>query len=190
MLLVADSNEGSLCSSDEVMTLIEELQYSLGEGPCLDAFDRGAVVLEPDLANPAVTRWPAFSPPAVDAGARAVFAFPISVGAIRLGALDLYQDRPGALDDGQHTRALALAELIATWVLDRQGAAAPGSLAPSLETGADFHFVVHNAAGMISAQLGIGIAEALVRLRAHAFGQDRLVSEVARDVVERRIRFE
>ena len=83
-----------MCTTDEVSTLIEELQYGLGQGPGVEAYHTGRVVLEPNLADPATPRWPAFTPPAIGAGARAVFAFPLRLGAVRLGALNLHRDRP------------------------------------------------------------------------------------------------
>ena len=76
-------------------TLIEQLQYDLGEGPCVDAYQLDRPVLEPDLAEPAAPRWLAFAGPALAAGVRAVFGFPLHVGAVRLGALNLYCDRAG-----------------------------------------------------------------------------------------------
>src|SRR5580704_2698631 len=89
MLMSGDIPRGSLCTTDELSHLIEELQYSLGEGPCVDAYRQDVVVTEPDLADPAARRWFAFSPPAVAAGVRAVLGFPLRVGAVRLGALNL-----------------------------------------------------------------------------------------------------
>ena len=177
------------CRCWQVSNLIEELQYTLGEGPCVDAYRRDEVVLEPDLADPAIPRWLAFTPPAVDAGARAVFGLPLRVGAVRLGALNLYRDRPGPLSDGQHADALVMAEVAARWVLEVQAGAPPGGLARELEVGADFRFVVHNAAGMVAVQLGVSVGDALIRLRAHAFGIDRLLRDVAQDVVDRTLRF-
>ncbi len=82
---------GTVCASDSVMTAIEELQFSTGVGPCVDTFIDGRPVLVPDLAQVVNTRWPAFSIDAVQAGVRAIFAFPLQIGAIRLGALDLYR---------------------------------------------------------------------------------------------------
>ena len=120
---------------------------------------------------------------------RAVFAFPLQVGTVRLGALDLYRDGPGALSDDQHADAMVMADVIANWVLDVQASAPAGSVAEELEHDADFHFVVHNAAGAVSVQLGVSITEALIRLRAYAFSHDRLLREVAEDVVARRLRF-
>jgi hypothetical protein len=97
MLMSGDVPRGSVCSSDEVSALVEELQYMLGEGPCVDAYRQDRPVLEPDLADPVRARWLAFDPPAVEAGVRAVFGFPLQVGVVRLGALNLYRDRLGPL---------------------------------------------------------------------------------------------
>ena len=104
MLMSGDIPHGSLCASDAVSQLIEELQYTLGEGPCVDAYQRDAIVSEPDLADPQTSRWSAFTPPVLQAGVRAVFGFPLRVGMVRLGALNLYRDRPGELSAGAACR--------------------------------------------------------------------------------------
>jgi hypothetical protein len=190
MLMSGDVPRGSLCATDEVSRLIEDLQYALGEGPCVEAHQQDRVVLEPDLADPAAPRWFAFAPAAVEAGARAVFAFPLRVGAVRLGALNLYRDRPGPLNDQQHANALVMADMVAHWVLNAQAAAPPGAVAAELERGANLHFAVHNASGMLSVQLHVSVTEALIRLRAHAFSTGRPLDHVANDVIARRLRIE
>lgn len=190
MLLAEGRPQASICTTDRVSSLIEELQYTLGEGPGVDSHRSGTVTSEPDLAGAAPDRWTAFSPRAVDAGAGAVFAFPIRIGSVRLGALNLYRDRPGLLDDDQHANALVMADVAARAVLAAQADAAPGQLGADLEAGTDQWLVVHQAAGMLSIQLDITVEDALIRLRAHAFGSDRPVTEVGRDVVERRLRLD
>jgi hypothetical protein len=188
MLMSGDIPRGSLCTTDEVSHLLEELQYTLGEGPCLDACQQDQVVAEPDLADPVARRWPAFTPPALQAGVRAVFGFPLRVGTAHLGALNLYRDVPGPLTVDQHADALVVADVTARWVLEAQAGAPPDTVAEELEVGADFHFAVHNAAGIVSVQEGISVTEALIRLRAFAFGSDRLLADVARDVIARTLR--
>ncbi|MEY2420179.1 MAG: hypothetical protein QOI95_246 [Acidimicrobiaceae bacterium] len=189
MLMSGDVPRGSVCSSNDVSTLIEDLQYTLGEGPCIDSYLLEHPVFEPDLADPAVPRWIAFTPPAVAAGARAIFGFPLQVGSVRLGALNLYRDQPGPLTDDQHADALVVAGVAARSVLNMQAQAPPGTTVLDTEGGSDFRFVVHQASGMVSVQLGISVAEALIRLRAHAFGDNRPLVEIAEDVVARRLRF-
>jgi GAF domain-containing protein len=177
-----------LCTTDEVSQLIEELQYTLGEGPCVDAHQQDKVVAEPDLADPVTRRWPAFTPPALQAGVRAIFGFPLRVGTVHLGALNLYRDLPGPLTGDQHADALVVADVAARWVLEAQAGAPVDMVAEELEVSADFHFAVHNAAGMVSVQEGISVTEALIRLRASAFSSDRLLADVAQDVISRRLR--
>ena len=94
MLMSGELPRGSVCTTNKVSALIEQLQYALGEGPCMDAYLEDRPMLEPDLAEPVRPRWLAFTGPAVEAGVRAVFGFPLHVGVVRLGALNLYRDRP------------------------------------------------------------------------------------------------
>jgi hypothetical protein len=187
MLMSGDVPRGSVCSSNAVSELIEDLQYTLGEGPCIDAYNHQRAVLEPDLANPDVARWIGFTPPAVAAGARAIFGFPLQIGAVHLGALNLYRDRPGPLTDDQYADALVVAEVAARAVLDMEAHTPPGVI-PAELTDSDFRFVVHQASGVASVQLGVSVAEALIRLRAYAFAHDRLLTDVAEDIVARRLR--
>jgi GAF domain len=190
MLMFDDQPMGSICSTDDVSALIERLQFDLGEGPCVDAHQQNRPVLEPNLGTPSRPRWLAFSPPAFEAGARAVFGFPLRIGAVRLGALNLYADRPGALSDDQHADALSMSTIAAEMVLLMQAGAPPGRLAAELDAGGDFRSAVHQASGMVAAQLDVTVGQALVRLRAHAFGEDRPLNEIAADVVSGRLRFD
>lgn len=190
MLISGDIPRGSVCTTDAVSSLIEQLQYELGEGPCVDAYHQDRPVLEPNLGDPASPRWLAFTGPAVDAGARAVFGFPVQVGAVRLGALNLYCDAPGPLSDDQHADALLMAGIVAQALMLLQASAPAGTVAAELEANADFQYVVHQASGMVAAQLDASVGQALIRMRAHAFGNDRTLTEVARDVVDRRLRFD
>jgi len=188
MLMSGDTPRGSVATTDSVSTLIEDLQFGLGEGPCVDAYRQDWPILEPDLGSPEVPRWLAFAPPAVEAGARAVFGFPLQVGAVRLGALNLYYDQPHHLTEEQHANALVMADVAAQALLIMQAQAPSGALAAELESGSNFQNVVHQATGMVAAQLEVNVAQALIRLRGHAFGRGRPLAEVAQDVVARRLR--
>lgn len=190
MLMTNDVARGAVCVTDEVSGALEDLQFTLGEGPCLDAYHQDQPVIEVDLADPCASRWVAFAPRAVALGARAVFCFPLHIGAVRLGALDLYRDRPGPLSDDQHADALTMAGAATRTLLLLQADAPPGEMADDLAAGVNFRLVTHQASGMVSVQLGISVTDALARLRAHAFSTDRSVDDVAQDVVGRRLRFD
>jgi hypothetical protein len=169
---------------------VEELQFTLGEGPCVDACESGSLVAEPDIEAAGFVRWPAFTPPAIQAGVRAIFGFPLQVGSIRLGALDVYNDYPGELRADQVIEAVSLAEAVTYKVLGLQADAVPGSLAAELATPDTLRAVVHQASGMLSTRLDIPVDAALLRLRAHAFATERPIDDVARDVVAHRLNIE
>ena len=175
----------SLCTTDGVAAYLDDLQYTLGEGPAIDAYRLGQVVAEPDLESPDAERWPALSSSALQAGARALFAFPIRIGAGRLGSLTLYRNQAGPIEGDRYADTLVMADMAAHTIVALQANAPPGSIAVELEEGANFHFVVHQAAGMVSEQLHVGVAEAMVRLRSYAFRSDTPIDDVAQAVVER-----
>jgi len=183
MLMTNAGHRGVLCASDPASGTVEELQFTLGEGPCVDACASGAPVSEPDIEAAGFSRWPAFTPPAIIAGVRAIFGFPLQIGSIRLGALDVYNDYPGELRPGQVIEAVALALTVTHRVLSLQADAMPGSLATELATPQALRAIVHQASGVLSARADIPVDAALLRLRAHAFATERPIDDVARDVV-------
>jgi len=142
----------------------------------------------PDVDDPGdvlVTRWPAFVEQAADVGVRAVFALPLRIGAISVGVLDLYRLRPGPLTDTQLSFALMAADTAALSLLhlDRDGQDRGDSPAQLREA------EIHQATGMISVQASVPIDDAFLLLRARAFSLDRPLDAVARDIVDRRLRF-
>ncbi len=189
-LMVDGRLEGSAGVSDLGIAAVQELQLELGEGPCIDAWERDEPVGESDLADPVGTRWPLFSRAAVEVDVRAVFAFPLHQGAIRIGVLVLYRAQPGALSAEEWARGAVLADLASQVVLALQAGAPEGEIHEMLAHEPPHWAEVHQATGMVSVQLGVPVDEAFVRLRAHAFAQRRPLREVARDVVQRRLRLE
>jgi GAF domain-containing protein len=190
-MVTDEGNRGVVCATNEASARIEELQFVLGEGPCIDAAVAGGPVLIPDLDHAAgvdPTRWPMFRDASRAAGVRAVFAFPLRIGAITVGVLDLYRDVPGDLDDDALAMALLAADTAAVALLEldvSSGAVFDG------DDGArsTYRLEVHQATGIVQVQLGVSAEVALVMLRARAFASGRPVGEVARDVVAHRLRF-
>lgn len=180
----------SMCTSNDVAQRLMDLEVTLGEGPCVDASRSSGAIEEVELVSPTSTRWLAYSPAAEAAGARAVFGFPLCIGAICLGALSLYRDRPGALTDAQASDAYLMASVAARAVLTMQAGAPQDVIADELVREATFDFAVHQAAGMVSVQASMSVGDALVALRAHAFTTDRTSSELALRVVARDLRFD
>jgi hypothetical protein len=180
--------------TDRVAGELEEWQLTFGQGPCVDTFTDGAgPVLAANLRAPDyLARWPAFTPAALDSGAEAVFALPLQVGAIRLGVLDLYRIRPGGLSPHELADALVYAETVGTLLLDGAAGAQPDTaeLAWQRHDPTARQAVVHQATGMILVQLGVSAETAFARLRAYTYAHDRRLGDVAREVVDRRLRFD
>ena len=190
MLMADGQHRGTVGASDAAIAVVEELQFTLGEGPCIDTFTSGAPVMEPHLRDPDEQRWHEFSGPALAAGVEAIFGFPLVVGGVRLGALDLYLDHPYVLTAEQYADAVTMADVVANAILALQSRAEPGALAIELETGAQVRSVVHQASGMLAVQLDIPVVDALARLRAYAYSEDTSINDVARAVVNRELRLE
>lgn len=164
----------------------DRLQSDFGEGPAWAAHRSGWPVIVPDLGQD--DRWPAFGPAASELGLQAVFAFPLRRGSARVGALTLYREVPGELTDDEHADAVAVARVAVGLVLDSQAGRPADDLDEMFHGGDHDEVVVHQASGMVSAQLGIAVAVALSVLRAHAFAADRPLRDIAADVVARRLR--
>lgn len=187
-LVLGGQHRGTLGVSDARAAEVEDLQFTLGEGPCIEATRSGRPVHEPDLATS--ERFPAFGPGAAGLGLAAAFAVPLRVGTTRFGSLDLYRDGSGSLDDGVLDDAVVVAGVATVRVMGFQAELLPGSLTSLLDDVSESRAVVHQATGVIAVQLDIGLDEALVALRARAFAVERPISEVASDVVDRRMRFD
>jgi hypothetical protein len=183
----------SLGASNALSRELNEVQFTLGEGPALEAMSATGPVLLADLHAESETRWPVFVGDALARGVRAVFALPVSVASLQIGALDLYRKRPGPLEPPQMVGAMIAAELAALPLLDTMGMDLDAALTDDTseawdELAALTRVEVYQAAGMLIAQLGVTAAEALVRLRGYAFAHDLTASEVAWEIIERRLR--
>jgi GAF domain len=190
VLMAGMESSGMLAGAGRHATTVTGLQMELGEGPCLQAYASGVPVLLPDLTADGANRWPAFAAAAVAVGVHAEFSLPLTVGAGGIGTLDLCRDRPGMLDEEHLADALVTADIARDAVLYQQYIPGDTSVTELLDTGGTDRIVVHQATGMIAAQINDNTSNALARLRAAAFASGRPMDDIARDVVERRVRFD
>jgi len=195
LIAVDGTGRGHLMrATDEVSGLLAELELTLGEGPVRDAAAAGGPVLASDLGDEgAARRWPVFAAAACEAGAAAVFAFPLQVGAIQAGVMGLYRERPGPLSAFQLGDALVLADTATLLLLEpgHQAADGAGSGLGAQPAGlAGYRAEIDQATGMLTEQLGVGVAAAFIRLRAYAYVNDLRLTDVARDIVARRLRLQ
>jgi GAF domain-containing protein len=187
-LLTASSARETLCATDATAELLEDLQFSLGEGACMEAALTGRPVLVPDLHHSTeVGHWPVFAAAVLEqSDVGALFAVPLQWGTINLGVLDLYRTAPGSLSGAQLRDAISAADMAALMFLGMRTDPGDGAwLDHSLHGRAE----IHQATGMVLVQLGVSATDALARMRAYAFVEQRLLGDVAHDVVSRRLHF-
>ena len=181
---------GTVTGSDAQARELEDLQFDLGEGPCVDSVRARGPVLEADLGGAGFGRWPAYAPAAFQLGARGVFAFPLQAGALSVGALDVYQDRSAPMPGAAVESALVFAGIAIDMLVDGQADAPAGQVEPDVEDVLAPRLEVYQAQGMVMVDLRVSLTEAMALLRAHAFTVGRPLGEVARDVVAGRLRLE
>lgn len=179
-----------LCASDSVADRFEALQATAGQGPGIDAAVRGEAVVVEDLAL-IQHRWPLLGAAMGPGDCGAVYSIPLQVGAARLGALDLFCENPGRLDGSQWAAASSVATMVTMILLADQSADADSAelVLGQWWSSAPRTREIHQASGMVAAQLGISVRDAYARLQAHAFARGFTLAEVAADVVARRLRF-
>ncbi len=188
VVLMGEDTFPSVASAYGLSMTVQDLEFTLGEGPVRDAFSQGKPVLVDDISVLG-SRWPQFSRAISEAGIHSMYALPLQLGAIKLGVLALYRDEAGFLEGEDLSAALLVADLVTNQVLDMQAGALSESLAWGLELD-DYRAVVHQATGMISAQLDCPIGEALVRLRGRAFSLEQPIDLLAAAVVTGDLRFD
>ncbi|MET7620434.1 ANTAR domain-containing protein [Streptomyces sp. NPDC005408] len=181
--LSSSGYEGELVwSGDPLSAQLDDLQFTLGEGPSTDAARGGVLILESDLLLVPAVRWPGFLDAVRSLEMRAVFAVPLQIGAIQVGVFTCRRSEAGPLGNSALTDALVLADALTLVLL--------GDVAIGFAELAALHRAeVHQATGMISVRLGVAPAIALVRLRAYAFAAERPILDVAKDVVARKLHF-
>jgi hypothetical protein len=177
----------TVSATDRQVARLDELQFDLGEGPCWEALATGAPVHEPALRTEPRHDWPAFTRAVREERVGAMFAFPLGLGPLRFGAVDLYDEQPGELSEQHTEQAAALAGIISRRVLrsvlDRAGESGSDEPSPFSRR------AVQQATGFVIAQLGVSAEDAELLLQGRAFVEGRSVREVAEDVLERRSRF-
>jgi ANTAR domain len=186
--IISHENRSTVCATDEVSERLEDLQLTFSEGPSVDAVRDGTAVSVPDLSDAWDARWPWYTPAALEAGARAVFAFPVQVGAIRLGSLAFYRVSSGALGPDRAKDARALADAAAVLFSVGTGAHTAEAFVWAMDDQSRFRAEVHQAVGSTMVELGVDARQAFALLRAYAFTAGRPIAEVAADIMCKRLR--
>ncbi|MBG6223633.1 GAF domain-containing protein [Arthrobacter sp. CAN_A2] len=181
------AQETMLGASNRVAAKLDELQFDLGEGPRWEAARTRMPVLLPYVRSMAHDRWPVFGKALINTEVQALFVFPLVIGALDVGVVELYRTTPGELSQSEVVMARALADG-AAWSLLRR------ILVPDDEDNPEAGLTpsrreIHQATGMVLAQTGGTASDALMLLRGHAFAHGQTVRETSGDVLDRRLDF-
>jgi hypothetical protein len=174
-----------LYATDAVVAGIDDIQATLGQGPCLDAYRRRTPTVRAAIGNQhSESPWPLFDDAVHPLGVRAVFAYPLLGGfAPPMGVLEMYRRTEGPLNSDDHEATTQCVKALSTQLADDWPRHVVAPMPPSPRT------QVPIAAGMVALQLDLLIDEALDVLRAHSYSHGRPLTEVADDVVQRRMSF-
>lgn len=193
---VSISTFGELCPSetvsatDEVATRVDEIQFDLSEGPCWAALATDAPVLETDLVQRPNAAWPAFNDAVRSEPVGAVFAFPVAFGPFPLGAIDVYVPEPATIEDDTVRQAMTLASAVSRRVLRRALRSIADEDDALLDRSPSSRRVVHQATGVVLAQLDISPEDAYLLLQGHAFARRTTMRRVAEEILDGTVRFE
>ncbi|NNN01779.1 MAG: hypothetical protein HKL86_08120 [Acidimicrobiaceae bacterium] len=183
-----DNSMTGLCSSSPTSVALMDFEKIAGEGPSKSANVSEVAIDGSDLTME-LPPWPVYTPMALSVGVRAVFGFPIRLGAVRLGALSLFRREVGGLSEDQYSDGYLVASVIGRSLLAMESGARSGELSEELQRHSTLDFAVHQAAGMISVQGAMSVKDALVALRSHAFARSTGIADVAVQVISRRSRY-
>ncbi len=191
-LMSGNADRALLCSSDEVLIEVEKQEYTLGEGPSLEAFSTGRPVLVPQISDPSLgRRWPILAAQLALLPLGGLFTFPLRIGRVSVGVCSLYRRAGGKLS--RHDLGLVSSALdLSTYALIavRGDAAGPGiDAAPAVDQSTS-RDRVHQATGMLIVQLRVDTKTAFARLRGYAYSTGRDLESVADDIVNRRLRLQ
>ena len=182
--------ETLIAASDELAARLDELQFNLGEGPRWQAHKTRLPVLVPDAQSTAGHKWPMFQRAIAGTDAVALFVFPLTVGAVDLGVVELYHTVPGNLSRSDQSLAAVLVGQTSWYLLRKILTLRSPDTDPALEPALMSRREIHQATGMVLAQSSATAAESLLMLRAYAFANDLTLKETAAAVLAGRLSFD
>jgi GAF domain-containing protein len=183
MLVAPEGDLRVVASSSEEMRLVELFEIQSEEGPCTDCYRSGEAVLNQNLAL-AGDRWPRFGPVALQAGFRSVYAVPMRLRGVIIGALNLFRADEGELQEGDALVAQALADVATIAILQHRAAFEAHRLTDQLHHALNSRIVIEQAKGMLAERAGLDMEQAFSWLRNHARNHNLLLVDVARAVIE------
>jgi GAF domain-containing protein len=171
-----------VAASSERTRLLELFQLQTDQGPCVDCFRTGQPVSVADV--PSAGRWPRFTAAAAEVGFAAVHALPMRLRDEVIGALNLFDTNPGALDEGRLRVGQALADVATIGLLQERAIRHRDVLTEQLQSALTSRILIEQAKGVLAERLHLDMANAFVVLRGGARNQNRRLTELAQAIVD------
>jgi transcriptional regulator with GAF, ATPase, and Fis domain len=187
--IVLADGEGTLhviASTSERAIDVENAQLGTDAGPCFEAFTSGAPVEIIDIANES-ERWPRFAAIALDRGFRAAHAVPLRLRTEVIGSINLFSEKPEALDDRETALVQAMAEVATISIVQQKAAEKNIALNDQLQNALHSRIVIEQAKGVVAQQLGIPVDEAFARIRSYARKHSAQLRVIAEQVVNHQL---
>jgi GAF domain/ANTAR domain len=173
-----------LAATSEQTRELELFQLQAEEGPCIECYRTGDPVLVADVRSEA-QRWPQFVPAAVEAGFASVHAVPMRAAGSVLGALGLFDTRPGALSEADRLVGQTLAHIACVAVL-QEHPPTPATVLSPLRSALAGRVLIEQAKGFLSEMLGVPVAEAFRLMRTYSRMRGEHLIDVARRLMRER----
>jgi transcriptional regulator with GAF, ATPase, and Fis domain len=183
MLVAPEGDLRVMASSSDAMRLLELFELQAQEGPCLDCFRSGQPVANPDLGSGPV-HWPRFSLEAIAAGFHSVQALPMRLRGTVIGALNLFDAKPGEMPPSDVAAAQALADIATIAVLQQGAAVEAQRINEQLNHALNSRVVIEQAKGVVAERQQLDMEQAFARLRTHARSHNLRLVDVAAGVID------
>jgi len=176
-----------IASTSEASRLVEVMQLSAYAGPCIESFETGAVVSVADIEQ-VPDRWQAFRDRALEQGFAAIDAIPLRLRAQTIGTLNLFRAATGDLPEDDLVAAQAFADVATIGILHQRSLAESDAIRQQLQFALNSRIIVEQAKGVVAQTRAVPIDQAFTLIRDYARRNQKGISQVASDIVERRLR--
>jgi GAF domain-containing protein len=183
MLASVDGELRVLASSSDAVRVVELFELQAEQGPCLECYRSGETVSHERL-RAGDTRWPQFSPRALEAGFRSVLAVPMRLRGETIVALNLFRADEGSLNDADVAAAQAFADVATIAILQHRAVSQAQVLNEQLTNALNSRVVIEQAKGMVAERLGLDMEQSFNRLRGYSRTNNLRLADVAARVIE------
>jgi transcriptional regulator with GAF, ATPase, and Fis domain len=173
--------------SNEKMRFVELMELQLEEGPCFDAFRTGLPVVAAS-ADEAAERWPNFAPQAKAGGFTGFSAVPMRLRTEVIGALNLFSFDDLSLNDADVKVVQAMADVATIGILHERLIRDANAFSTQLKVALESRIVIEQAKGIIAEHSKVSVDVAFDQIRAFSRGNNRLLSDTARQVIDGSLR--